>query len=32
MTQWKDNIKPKVVTKIGQVIEPIKSSEEYKNG
>lgn len=32
MTQWKDNIKPKVITKIGQVIEPIKAPKNIKNG
>lgn len=28
LTQFKDNIKPKVIKKVGQVIEPIKTPKK----
>ena len=28
LTQFKDNIKPKVIKKVGQVIEPIKAPKK----
>lgn len=32
LTQFKSNIKPKVITKVGQIIEPIKMPRKITKG
>jgi len=32
MNQFKDNIKPKVITKVGQVIAPARLPRKMENG